>query len=72
MLKHFLKYGAIPNSSGQTCTYVKLHLMKSEMNLPLKIAKLFQFQTVAFSMVVNGCCLLLQWLKLNDSSLRNA
>ena len=37
--------------------------MKSKVNSPLKIIKLFQFQNSVFPTVSNGCCSLLQRLK---------
>ncbi len=42
---------------------VKLHPIKSKVNSPLKITKLFQFQNSIFLTVFN--CLLLQRLKFN-------
>ncbi len=56
---------------------VKLLPIKSEVNSPLIITKLFQFQNFVFPTVLNGFCSLLQRLMrlkllLNTSSLRNA
>ena len=42
---------------------VKIRLIKSKVNSPLKITKLFQFQNSVFPTVFNGCCSLLQRLK---------
>ncbi len=44
-------------------TTVKLRPIKSKVNSPLKITKLFQFQNSVFPTVFNGCCSLLQPLK---------
>ncbi len=42
---------------------VELHPIKSKVNLPSKITKLFQFKNSVFLTVFNCCCSLLHRLK---------